>query len=205
MTRIKICGLTRAEDVALCAALGADYVGFNFSTRSPRRVAPAAAPALAAASRGLRRVGVFVDEPPDDVARAIEALELELLQFHRDLRDEDFAFGLPVIAVHRVFGSALPSDSARFARCHALLFDTGRPDVSGGTGETFDWSALAAFRSAVPAGVAGGLTAANVGAAIRAARPYLVDAASGVEARPGVKDETKLRAFFDAVRRADAA
>ena len=204
MTRIKICGLTRAEDVALCAALGADYVGFNFSARSPRQVAAASAPELRAASDGVRRVGVFVDEDRDAVARAIDALRLDVLQFHRAIRDEDFEFELPVIGVRRVFGSALPDADPLLSRCHAVLFDTGRSDAAGGTGETFDWSVLAASRSGAPAGLAGGLTAANVGEAIRATRPFLVDTASGVESFPGVKDGGRLRAFFAAVRSADA-
>jgi phosphoribosylanthranilate isomerase len=204
MTRIKICGLTRAEDVALCAALGADYVGFNFSARSPRQIAAASAPALLAASGGVWRVGVFVDEDRDAVSRAIEALRLDLLQFHRAIREEDFGFDLPVIGVRRVFGSEVPDEGPLLSRCHAVLFDTGRNDAAGGTGETFDWSVLPRSRGGAPAGLAGGLTADNVGAAIRATRPFLVDTASGVESSPGVKDSGRLRAFFVAVRSADA-
>jgi phosphoribosylanthranilate isomerase len=202
MTRIKICGLTRPEDVALCADLGADYLGFNFSARSPRRVDGEAAADLLAAADRCPRVGVFVDEEPDAVRRAIDAMRLDLLQFHRPFAEEDFAYGLPVLAVERVFGP-IPPPREHLARCHAVLYDAGHPTLDGGTGGSFDWRGLAGRSGAVPIGVAGGLRPENVGDAIRAARPFLVDVASGVESSPGVKDAAKVRAFFAAVRRAD--
>jgi phosphoribosylanthranilate isomerase len=202
MTRIKVCGLTRAEDVALCAGLGADYVGFNFSARSPRRVDAGGAAGLLAASNGCRRVGVFVDESADAVRAAIDSMRLDLLQFHRPLEDGDFAYGLPLIAVERVFG-AIPAVREELARCHAVLYDAGHPTLEGGTGETFAWDRIPCGGRTVPIGVAGGLRAENVGDAIRAARPFFVDVASGVEAAPGVKDASKVRAFFAAVRKAD--
>jgi phosphoribosylanthranilate isomerase len=202
VTRVKICGLTRAEDVELCAGLGADYLGFNFSSRSPRRVDAGKAAELLAASAGCRRVGVFVGESPEAVRAAIDALRLDLLQFHRPVEDGDFGYGLPVIAVERVFG-AIPPARRSLGRCHAVLYDAGHPTLDGGTGRSFDWSDLAAHPRPVPIGVAGGLRPENVGEAIRSARPSFVDVASGVEAAPGVKDPSKVRAFFSAVRRAD--
>ncbi len=202
MTRVKICGLTRVEDVELCAGLGADYLGFNFSSRSPRRVDAARAPELLAASAGCRRVGVFVDETAETVRAAIDALRLDLLQFHREIREGDFAFGVPVIAVERVFGGIVSVSRPLFARCHAVLFDTGHAELAGGTGDVFDWRAVIGS-AGPPIGVAGGLRPENVGEAIRTARPFFVDVASGVEASAGVKDPPKVRAFFAAVRRAD--
>jgi len=202
VTRVKICGLTRAEDVELCGDLGAAYLGFNFSARSPRRIDPGRAPDLLAAAEGCRRVGVFVDEGRDEVRRAIDAMRLDFLQFHREVRDGDFEFGLPVIAVERVFGGVVSVSRPLFARCHAVLFDTGHAELAGGTGDVFDWGALSGG-SGPPFGVAGGLRAENVGDAIRAVRPLFVDVATGVESSPGVKDPAKLRAFFEAVRRAD--
>jgi len=203
VTRVKICGLTRSEDVALCRELGADYLGFNFSARSPRRVSEEAAAELRSASNGACRVGVFVDEERDAVCRAIEALRLDLLQFHREIAPEDFGYGLPVVAVRRVSGAVFPHERALLDRCHAVLFDAAHPELAGGTGRTFDWSLLAGHRGAAPIGIAGGLTADNVGAAIRTARPFLVDVATGVESSPGIKDPGRLRAFFAEVRRAD--
>jgi phosphoribosylanthranilate isomerase len=201
---VKICGLTRAEDVRQAVGLGASYVGFNFSASSPRRVDDREASSLAGAAEGARRVGVFVGEDAERVSRAIEAAHLELLQFHRRLREEDFAFGLPVIGVCPVSGESVDwPDPRLLPRCHALLFDTSVPGPPGGTGRTFAWSLAAARELPVPRWIAGGLTPENVGEAVGCARPALVDAASGVETSPGVKDWEKMRRFFEAVKRAD--
>ena len=204
MTAIKICGLTRATDVELCRALGAEYLGFNFSAKSPRRVDPDRLPGLLAASGDARRVGVFVDEPAQTVRQAVAAMKLDAVQMHRELAPGDLELGCPVIAVVRVSGrdAKLP-EPGLLLRCRAVLFDTAEGGRSGGTGIAFDWSVLAGRRLPVPAGIAGGLNAGNVGRAIAAVRPDFVDVASGVESSPGVKDPGKVRAFFAAV--ADAA
>jgi len=203
MTRVKICGLTRAEDVSLSVALGAAYLGFNFSPRSPRRVEAAEVPALLRAAGTSLKVGIFVDEAPGAVREAIEAMRLDIVQIHRDLRDADLEWGLPVIAVSRVFGGAarMPEPDL-LSRCHALLFDTVDPERPGGTGVSFDCEILEDRAIPVPLGLAGGLHPGNVEAAIRKVRPFLVDVASGVESAPGRKDPEKLRAFFEAVSRA---
>lgn len=211
MTPVKICGLTRPADVALARDLGAAFLGFNFSARSPRRVDAENGPSLLEASGGTRRVGIFVDEEPAAVRAAIAALRLDFLQFHRDLRESDFQFGLPVVAVCRV--SAGPPGSSVSAavvlpplalrlRCRAILFDTADPEKAGGTGAVFDWEAIRSVSDGVPVGIAGGLTAENVGAAIRAVRPAFVDVASGVESAAGIKDPGKLESFFTAVSHA---
>jgi len=204
MTAIKVCGLTRASDVELCRALGAEYLGFNFSAKSPRRVDPDRLSRLLAASGDARRVGVFVDEPAPAVRRAVEAMKLDAVQVHRELVPGDLELGCPVIAVARVSGveTRLP-DPGLLLRCRAVLFDTADSGRPGGTGIAFDWSVLAGRRLPVPLGIAGGLNAGNVGRAIAVVRPDFVDVASGVESAPGVKDPGKIRAFFAAV--ADAA
>jgi phosphoribosylanthranilate isomerase len=200
-TSVKICGLTRPEDVAAAAALGAAYVGFNCSSASPRRVNLADAAVLARESGSARRVGVFVAEGKDEVRRATELLSLDLLQFHRDLRAEDLEHGVPVVAVCRVSGGAARwPDPALLSRCRAMLFDTAHPTKPGGTGEKFDWGLLERLSVPVERWVAGGLTPDNVGEAIRRTRPDVVDVASGVEVSPGVKDRAKLEAFVRAVR-----
>jgi phosphoribosylanthranilate isomerase len=201
---VKVCGLTRVEDVALADSLGAQFVGFNFSSGSPRRVDPGRARELASAAGNARRVGIFVGESPEEIRRAIDAAGLDLIQVHRDVAAGDFEHGVPVVAVCRVFGGAARwPDEPLLARSLAILFDTGDPERHGGTGRPFDWRMIEGRAIPVPVWLAGGLTAANVGEAIRRVRPAVVDVASGVESSPGVKDAGRLREFFEAV--ADAA
>jgi phosphoribosylanthranilate isomerase len=206
MTAIKVCGLTRAEDVALAGALGARWLGFNFAAASPRRVGLRAAEDLArAAPASALRVGVFVAEPPSAIREAIDAARLDCVQIHRALTAADLdAARLPVVAVATVSASGPNAPAAELlARCAALLFDSGVGGVPGGTGTAFDWRLVAGRAFGVPVIVAGGLTPENVGRAVRAVRPAGVDVASGVEESPGVKDAGKLRRFFEAVARAD--
>lgn len=205
MTQVKICGLTRPQDVELACALGAAYVGLNFAAGSPRRVSVEAARALVASvPSGVARVGVFVGETSEQIRQAIEAASLDLIQIHRALREEDLRLPRPVIAVARVEDDAAPPPEELLPQCRALLFDAPAGDLAGGTGRPFDWSALDGKRWPVPVILAGGLTAENVGAGIARVRPAAVDVASGVESAPGVKDPGKLRRFFEAVREADA-
>lgn len=203
MTGVKICGLSRREDVELSVELGAAYLGFNFSAESPRRIDPETARRLLPACGEVRRVGVFVAESPRFIREAIEAGGLGLLQFHRELAPADFDFGLPVVAVCRI-GEEEPNwpADALLSRCRALLFDTADRTLPGGTGASFDWSRLDGRSVPTRRWLAGGLGAANVEAAIRRVRPEVVDVASGVEASPGVKDREKLKKFFEAVNRA---
>ncbi len=208
MTQVKICGLTRSSDVELACALGADYLGFNFAASSPRRVALEAARDLAAAARpGVLRVGVFVHESAEEVRDAIAAARLDLVQIHRPLSAEDLDRSpIPVIAVVGVSrNGADASPPELLARCHSVLCDTSVAGRTGGTGTVFDWRLLVGKRWPVPIILAGGLDPDNVGEAIARVHPDAVDVASGVESSPGVKDEKKMRLFFEAVRKADAS
>jgi phosphoribosylanthranilate isomerase len=206
VTDVKICGLTRLEDVALACELGAAYVGFNFSRVSKRRVAAADGRKLAqAATPGVARVGVFVEESYETIGQVCEAAQLDLVQLHRELRSEDLSrVPRPVIAVAHVGGSSakMPPDSL-LAACRAVLFDTAVPGVPGGTGAAFDWAILEGRGVPVPSLLGGGLTPENVAGAIRRVKPSGVDVASGVESAPGIKDGDRMAAFFEAVRRAD--
>ncbi|MEP6769555.1 MAG: phosphoribosylanthranilate isomerase [Acidobacteriota bacterium] len=206
MTDVKICGLTRAEDVARACELGARYLGFNFSAASPRRISPEAARGLvSAAARHVSRVGVFVDETAEQMREAVDAASLDFIQIHRPLRPEDFDLSpRPVFAVARVRKRLEVPPDETLARCHALLFDAAAPGVAGGSGATFDWDLLAGRRWPVPVFLAGGLAPENVGGAIARVCPSAVDVASGVESAPGVKDEEKMARFFRAVEEADA-
>lgn len=206
MTEVKICGLTRPRDVELACALGAAYLGFNFAEVSPRRVSlPQARDLASAAGAGSVKVGVFVEETETQILEAIDAAGLDLLQIHRPLREADLELPRPVLAVARVGNqsAAIPEDRL-LARCRFVLFDAAAPGRPGGTGTTIDWNVLSGRRWPVPWMLAGGLDPDNVAAAIARARPDAVDVASGVESSPGVKDEDRMRRFFEAVRSADA-
>ena len=208
MTRIKICGLTRPGDVELACALGAAYVGFNFSALSPRRVTFDAARDLARAAKpGVARVGVFVHERAEEIGAAVEAAGLDLIQIHRPLSERDLHRSpRPVIAVVGVSknGAEAPPPEL-LARCESVLCDTAWRGRSGGTGAAFDWSLLLKKTWPVPLILAGGLDPGNVAEAIARVHPSAVDVASGVESSAGIKDEDKMRLFFQAVRRADAS
>jgi phosphoribosylanthranilate isomerase len=205
LTDVKICGLTREEDVRAACDLGAAYVGFNFSALSPRRVSPARARGLAAAVSGARRVGVFVDESYREIEEAVEEASLDLVQVHRRLTAEDLErVKVPVLAVaHAGRGDEVPPLEL-LARCAGILLDSSSTAGAGGTGVPFDWGMLDGRTWPVPLFLAGGLRPENVEESIARTRPAAVDVASGVEVSPGVKDRAKLETFFAAVREADA-
>lgn len=206
MTDVKICGLTRIEDVEEACALGAAYVGFNFSSASPRRITPEIGRRLAGACRGgVRRVGVFVDETYEEIREAIDAVSLDIVQLHRTLRSDDLErVSRRVLAVAHAGRDEEIPPAALLEHCAGILFDTAAPRHGpGGTGVPFDWFLLEGRTWPVPLFVSGGLSPENVGESIRRTRPTAVDVASGVEILPGVKDRSRMRAFFEAVRAAD--
>lgn len=190
-TQIKICGITRYEDAAYAAELGADYIGFIFVPSSPRYIEPERATEIMQRLRGPKFVGVFRDASHS----LIRSLPVHYAQLHGDESDEDIAaIGIPTIKAYRV-GDALPDTTAHPSAAW-LMFDTG-----GGTGQTFDWSLLALYSRTKPFFLAGGLTPENVAAAVSLARPDAVDVSSGVESAPGVKDHHKLKTFIERVKR----
>ena len=199
---IKICGLTRAEDVAGLEGLEVDFAGFIFAPSSPRFLAPEkAAELLPLLPRGIRRVGVFLDADPETVRVLSRRLHLDFLQFHgAESPAYCRGFGLPFFKAFRVRG---PLDLARLEayRAEAVLLDAYRRGVPGGTGETFDWNlAREAGEAGLRVVLAGGLNPQNVAAAVRTGRPWAVDVSSGVELSPGIKDPAKLREFVRLVR-----
>jgi len=207
--RVKICGITNVADAELAVELGAWALGMIFYDGSPRRCSPAEAQVITAALR--RRVelcGVFVNASLQEIVGASEELGLSMLQLHGDEGPSFCAevrrrTGVRVIKAAQVAGSGDVRDLERFHVDFHLLDArakaTERQGMRGGTGETFDWGLLAERRSKVPLILSGGLTAENVGEAVRVVGPYAVDTASGTEAAPGHKDPERLRAFFDAV------
>lgn len=203
-TRIKICGFTRSEDVRAAAAVGVDAFGFNFCEASPRCVDVATAAALVAELPPLAHaVGLFVDAPRAQIEAVLAAVPLTLLQFHGD---EDAAtcesFGRPYLKVLRMReGVDVDAAMKSHPRAAGLLLDAWDPEQVGGTGRTFDWTRAPRGRASIV--LAGGLDAGNVERAVLATRPGAVDAASGVEREPGVKDAARMAAFVAAVRAAD--
>jgi phosphoribosylanthranilate isomerase len=206
MVRVKICGVTKLEDARLSVELGAHAIGLNFYEGSSRCVTPFAASEL------IRRlppfvtlVGVFVNWNHAPVVALCKALHLSAAQLHGDEKPQivdGVARHLPVIKALRLGqGSAAP-DFSRYRGASAFLLDSTLSGHYGGTGTTGNWYLARTFAQSHRIILAGGLTPENVGEAIRIVRPYAVDVASGVEARPGKKDAAKLRTFFDEVARA---
>ena len=203
-TRIKICGLTREQDVDAAVAAGADAIGFVFHPPSPRFVTPQRAAELARRIPPfVAVVGLFVNTTPQTVLAACDSLPISLLQFHGD-EDAGFCrqFARPYLRAARVRpGLDLLEFAGEFRDARGLLLDAFVEGYGGG-GEVFDWSLI-------PPGLpgflvlSGGLTAANVGEAIERLRPVAVDVSSGVEAGKGIKDHSKIAAFVAAVRKAD--
>jgi phosphoribosylanthranilate isomerase len=202
--RIKFCGITSLDDAKRAAEAGAWALGVILFPGSPRRCPlPAAERIVATMRRQVEVCGVFVNAPLDEVAGTADGIGLTMIQLHGD---EGPAFcsevarrtGAKVIKAARVRTGA---DIAAIERFHTdlHLLDAHQPGKFGGTGETFDWDLVARRRSSIPFVLSGGLGPDNVAAAIAATHPYAVDTASGTEARPGVKDPEKLRAFAAAV------
>lgn len=205
---IKICGIDRAEALDAAIAARASHVGLVFYPPSPRFLRPAEAAALAARAVGrVERVGLFVD--PDDATLAEGvATGLDTIQLHGEETPERVAqvkarFGK---AVWKVLPVASAEDIASAEAYHGvadfLLFDAKTPKgaLPGGMGLRFDWTLLAGYNGPTPWGLAGGLNAANVAEAIARTGAPLVDASSGIESAPGVKDVAKIAEFCAAAR-----
>jgi phosphoribosylanthranilate isomerase len=213
VTRVKICGISRPEDAALSVELGASALGFNFYPLSPRYIPPERArDIIRAVPPPVMTVGVFADETSFEHVWAVaRQAGVNTIQLHECRFDEasglarrvdSFRWPSPLIRAVTVDDSFEPA-SLQSLEAGAFLLDAFHPTLKGGTGRTIDWSKA---REATRYGrviLAGGLTPENVAEAIRQARPFAVDVASGVEASPGVKDPSKLRAFFAAVHEAD--
>lgn len=204
-TRVKICGITRVSDGVAAAEAGADAIGLVFYPPSPRNVGlTQAAEIVRALPPFVTTVALFVDAERDTVGRVVEEIAVDLLQFHGDEQPTFCAqHGRPWLRALRMRPDIdLLAEARRFDQARGLLLDAYRPDLPGGTGETFDWGRVPAelARRVI---VAGGLDPSNVGAAVRLLRPYAVDVSGGVEADKGIKDPAKIRAFINEVRRAE--
>lgn len=204
--RIKICGITNLDDARLCAAAGADALGFIFVEGTPRYVTPeAAARIVAALPPFVTPVGVFWNHAPGHVKAVAEQCGLGALQFHGDEAPEDLHdFRLPVIKTLKIVG---PADLDRMAgyRVAAFLLDSPSRWSEGEARAVIPWDVAAEMARRHPVLLSAGLTPDNVGEAVRRVRPYGVDVNSGVEARPGRKDEARVIRFVNLARAAAAA
>ncbi len=202
--RVKICGITRLEEALAAVEAGADALGFMFYPASPRQIEPAAAAAICRAlPPWVHRVGVFVDVPEAHIRELVQRCGLSALQLHgRESPAFCRRFEWPVIKAFRVRGPESLAELTDYDTA-AWLLDSYVPGQLGGTGAGFNWDLAArAVRLGRPVILAGGLTPANVAAAVRQVRPYGVDVSSGVERAPRVKDPELMRAFVAAVRAA---
>lgn len=197
--KVKICGLTRSQDVDAAVEAGADAIGFVFAS-SPRQLSVDTAAELTAhVPAGVLRVGLFMGQSRGDIRSVLARVSLDLLQFHGPL-DNAFcrSFGMPFIKAISVASSRAVSAARRYPDATGILFDSPAPGGAGGTGKTFDWSLL--DTSVTDVWLAGGLNAENVGLAVAAVRPAWVDVSSGVEEVPGRKNHAMMRAFVQAAK-----
>lgn len=208
-TRVKICGITRAEDAAVACRAGADAIGLVFYAPSPRNVDVTAAGMIARSLQPfVTVVGLFVDPDAAVVEQVLRSVRLDLLQFHGEESPQFCArFGVPYIKAVRVRPEMdLIEYARRYDGARGLLLDAYVSGMHGGTGTHFDWGLIPADID-LPLVLSGGLTPQNVGEGIRRVRPWGVDVSSGVEAAggsKGLKDPARIRDFMAGVRDADA-
>lgn len=201
-TRIKICGITNLEDAHAAAALGADALGFIFVPDTPRYIEPEDAKRIISdLPPFIITVGVFADVLPEVILQTVETCGLNALQLHGSETPEYCSEinGPKLIKAFRIKDRNSLSSIPAY-RVSAYLLDTYVKGKKGGTGETFNWDLAAEAKKYGRIIVAGGLTPENAAQAIKHVRPYAVDVGSGVEASPGKKDHSKVKAFIENIR-----
>jgi phosphoribosylanthranilate isomerase len=196
---VKVCGITNPEDAAAAVEGGATAIGFNFYPRSPRYIAPERA-ARIVTPPGVRRVGVFVNEPRAAVESIARLAELDVAQLHGEETPDDYPAGIPIWKAFRVSEAGVCGSQPIFSQAEAVLLDGPAAGLYGGSGKTFDWRLAAALAQRVI--LAGGLDGSNVAEAIAWAHPWGVDACSRIESAPGKKDHKKMNEFLQAAREA---
>ena len=199
--RVKICGITRPEDAVSAADAGVDAIGLVFYESSPRYVDSVKARAIInACPPFICKIGLFVDQDQESIARILDEVPLDMLQFHGNETPEQCnRFEKPYIkAIRMSKGIDVQDYIGIYQEASALLLDTHVKGVAGGTGRVFDWTTVPADLKK-PVVLAGGLTPENVFAAIRQVAPYAVDVSGGVETEKGIKDQQKIISFIRAV------
>jgi phosphoribosylanthranilate isomerase len=206
MVKVKICGITNLKDARQAIEAGATFIGFNFYERSPRYVTPSAAKRIMQSlPKKVKAVGVFVNETENKMLTIVRQIGLSQVQLHGEESPETVARlqrTLPVIKAIRVRKSFSTSELSRYKNASAFLLDGFDRHRRGGSGKSFPWDIARRAKRVGRIFLAGGLTPANIGEAIRSARPYAVDVCSGVEAKPGKKDPAAVNNFMRAARAA---
>ena len=204
MTKIKICGITNADDALAATGYGADALGFIFYKESPRHIATEEAGEICRkVPPFVKRVGVFVNEDKDVINKILGEVELDILQFSGD-ESPDYCrqFSRPYIKAIRVKDQETLDEIDKFETSY-LLFDSYNEGLYGGTGKTFDWDLIRNQHFGNKYVIlSGGLNPENIVDAVLEIKPYAVDVASGVEKHPGKKDHNKIKKFIEAVRNA---
>lgn len=204
MTKIKICGITNLEDAKAALDFGADALGFVFFRESPRAISPQrAASIISKLPVFTATVGVFVDQPGDEIQKIINETGIDIVQLHGDESPESCRLLRRVIKGIRVksLESLEPLKSYRDL-VSAFLLDTFAPHMPGGTGQVFNWDIAIEAKNFGRIILAGGLTPENISEAIRRVNPYAVDVSSGVELVKGKKDHQKMKLFIERARSA---
>jgi phosphoribosylanthranilate isomerase len=207
MPKVKICGITNAQDALWAANLGADFIGLNFYGMSPRKVSVKHAKELVAQIPPfVTAVGIFVDEPLESLSKIVKSVPLKVVQLHGTETPEYCQhvkeLGVKVTKVIRLRKPYEAADTASFeGLVDYFLFDTYSADTAGGTGEPFSWDWLqAAGGLATPWFLAGGLTPLNILDAVKKVHPLFVDVCSGVEKSPTRKDYEAMKSFIQAAK-----
>lgn len=205
MTKVKICGITNEKDALNAASLGADFLGFNFYKKSPRHIdEKKAEEIIKVLPARIKKAGVFVNEDADAVIKISKNLGLDLVQLHGN---ETLQYCKKVkkqgkIKIIKAFRIKDKNDIRKIkpykGHVNYLMFDAYNEGMFGGTGKTFDWKLVTGVKK--PFFLSGGLNPSNVKKAIKTAKPFAIDTASGVELSPGVKDLIKMKAFIEAAK-----
>lgn len=205
-TKIKICGITNLEDARFASGALVDYLGFIFYDKSPRYIEPGEAGAIINWIEGPEKVGVFVNEPIDDLNIIAKQTGLDYVQLHGDESPEYCELvEKPIIKVLHIEEESVDYLLKHQVEAYAkvadyLLFDTKIDGLWGGTGKSFDWSMITELDIDIPFFLSGGLNAENIKVAIETVQPYAVDVSSSLEQKPGLKDFGKIEAFMDEIK-----
>lgn len=205
-TRVKICGLTNLEDARFASGAMADYLGFIFYPKSPRYIEPGEAGAIINWIEGPEKVGVFVNQPLDEVNQIAKETGLDYVQLHgNESLEYCQLIDKPIIKVIHITdetsADSLKAQIALYSEVASYyLFDSKVGDQWGGTGTTFDWSILEGVGEVHPFFLSGGINPDNVQQAIKTVKPFGIDISSGVEEKPGLKDFEKIEQLMEAVQ-----